>query len=104
MKLHVERQMATVLNVVADRFGFSRAELCGIRRQGALGSARRVAIYLAFRLIPTGLASLGWRFQGDHTTIRHALERVEQRRRDCAEFAAELTALRAKVLAAAAEA
>ena len=61
-------------------------------------------MHLAFRLVPTGLASLGWRFQGDHTTIRHALEYVEQRRRDCAEFAAELTALRAKVLAAPAEA
>jgi chromosomal replication initiation ATPase DnaA len=101
-KLPRRRQMATVLNVVGDHFGLSRAELCGARRDATLVPARLIAMYLASRLVAIGRASLGGVFQGDGTTIARALRTVGQRRRDDAELAAELAMLRAQILGAAA--
>jgi len=55
---------------------------------------RQVAMYLAKKLTPRSLPEIGRRFGGrDHTTVMHAVKRIEELRASDREIDADVTAL-----------
>ena len=67
-----------IQRAVAEHFGLTRDELLGRSRQQSVVRPRQIAIYLAKKLTRRSLPDLGRRFGGrDHTTIIHAIRRIE---------------------------
>ena len=80
---------------VAKRFGQSPDEIRSGRRHASLVRARHLAMYLAKQLTKLSLSEIG-RFFGnrDHSTVLHAIRKVEGETRRSATLREELLALR----------
>ena len=66
---------------VADYYALKMADLLSARRAREVARPRQVAMYLAKKLTPRSLPEIGRRFGGrDHTTVMHAVKRIEELR------------------------
>jgi chromosomal replication initiator protein len=64
---------------VAERYNIRLADMTSTRRLRAVARPRQVAMYLAKVLTPRSLAEIGRKFGGkDHTTVMHAVKKVEE--------------------------
>ena len=69
--------IARIMEVICDRFGLSRDELCSQRRSQDVAYPRQVAMYLSRELTSTSLPKIGKEFGGrDHTTVLHANAKI----------------------------
>ncbi len=67
-----------IQKAVADHFGLKQADLLNERRTRAVARPRHVAMYLAKQLTTRSYPDIGRRFGGrDHTTVLHAVRRIE---------------------------
>ena len=65
----------------ADNFGVSVIDLKGPRRTKQLALARQVAMYLLRKNLNMSLKEIGYCFNGkDHTTVMHAIAKIERLR------------------------
>jgi chromosomal replication initiator protein len=66
---------------VAEHFNIRLADMHSARRARAVARPRQVAMYLAKQLTSRSLPEIGRKFGGrDHTTVMHAVRRVEELR------------------------
>lgn len=66
---------------VADYYGLKLTELLSERRSREVARPRQIAMYLAKKLTPRSLPEIGRRFGNrDHTTVMHAVKKVEELR------------------------
>jgi len=66
---------------VADHYGLRMADMLSARRARAVARPRQVAMYLTKQLTPRSLPEIGRKFGGrDHTTVMHAIRRIEELR------------------------
>jgi chromosomal replication initiator protein len=66
---------------VAEHYGLRMADMLSARRARAVARPRQVAMYLAKQLTPRSLPEIGRKFGGrDHTTVMHAIRRIEELR------------------------
>lgn len=66
---------------VADYFNIKLSDLLSARRARQVARPRQVAMYLCKQLTSKSLPSIGRKFGGrDHTTVMHAVKRVEELR------------------------
>ncbi|MEO0079386.1 MAG: chromosomal replication initiator protein DnaA [candidate division WOR-3 bacterium] len=80
-----------IIAVVAEQFGISPQELRGTSRTKQFVLARQVAMFLMRTKLNLSLKEIGGYFGGkDHTTVMHALEKVERLRAKDTNFAARL--------------
>jgi len=87
---------------VAVAYGLDPRLLLSARRARAVVRPRQVAMWLASRLLPASPPQIGRAFGGrDHTTVTHALARVEAMRAADAAFAAFVDGLEAALAPAA---
>jgi chromosomal replication initiator protein len=64
---------------VAEHFNIRLAEMTSARRARAVARPRQVAMYLAKQLTSRSLPEIGRRFgDRDHTTVMHAIKKIEQ--------------------------
>ena len=67
-----------IQRVVARQYNVSRADLLSSRRTANVVRPRQVAMYLAKTLTLRSLPEIGRRFGGrDHTTVLHAVRKIE---------------------------
>lgn len=68
-----------VMRVVCEHYGVSRADLVSSKRTRNISTPRQIAMYLSKTLMPKkSLPEIGRRFGGrDHTTVLHAMRRIE---------------------------
>lgn len=67
-----------IQRVVARHFNVSKNELLSNRRTRAIVRPRQIAMYLAKVMTPRSLPEIGRRFGGrDHTTVLHAVRKIE---------------------------
>ncbi|MBA4759706.1 chromosomal replication initiator protein DnaA, partial [Sphingosinicella sp.] len=79
---------------VADYYAIKLSDLLSARRAREVARPRQVAMFLAKRLTPRSLPDIGRRFGGrDHTTVMHAVKRIEELRADDSELDADITRL-----------
>jgi chromosomal replication initiator protein len=68
----------TIKRLTAATWGVSLNDLVSQRRDGPTVRARHVAIYLARQMTPYSLPQIAFHFgKRDHTTIMHAVKRIE---------------------------
>jgi chromosomal replication initiator protein len=80
---------------VAEHFNIKLAEMSSARRSRAVARPRQVAMYLAKQLTSRSLPEIGRKFGGrDHTTVMHAVRKVEELRTADAAFAEDVELLR----------
>ena len=66
---------------VAEHYSLRMADMLSARRARAVARPRQVAMYLAKQLTPRSLPEIGRKFGGrDHTTVMHAIRRIEELR------------------------
>jgi chromosomal replication initiator protein len=64
---------------VAEHFNIRMADMVSSRKQRAIARPRQIAMYLAKRLTSRSLPEIGRKFGGrDHTTVMHAVRKVEE--------------------------
>lgn len=84
-----------IQKIVAKHFNVSRADLLSARRTRTVVRPRQIAMYLAKQLTPRSLPEIGRRFGGrDHTTVLHAVRKVESLMKDDTMIADDVTTLK----------
>ena len=67
-----------IQRVVAKHYNVSKSELLSNRRTRTIVKPRQVAMYLSKAMTPRSLPEIGRRFGGrDHTTVLHAVRKIE---------------------------
>lgn len=88
-----------IQQVVARHYEMTRTQLLADRRFKPIVRARHVAMYLAKTMTPRSLPEIGRRFGGrDHTTVIHAVRKVEADMAADEAFRAEVEMIRGKVM------
>jgi len=84
-----------IQRIVARQYNVSRADLLSSRRTANVVRPRQVAMYLAKVLTLRSLPEIGRRFGGrDHTTVLHAVRKIEHLAGNDSAFAEEIEALK----------
>ena len=80
---------------VAEHFNVRIADMHSARRARAVARPRQVAMYLAKQLTSRSLPEIGRKFGGrDHTTVMHAVRRIEELKTTDSSFAEDVDLLR----------
>ena len=80
-----------IQKVVAGHFDIKISDMHSARRSRMVARPRQIAMYLAKQLTTKSLPEIGRRFGGkDHTTVMHAVKRIEELMGQDSEFASEV--------------
>ncbi len=79
---------------VAEHFNISVKEMQSSRRARTVARPRQIAMYLAKQLTSRSLPEIGRKFDRDHTTVMHAVRKVEELIVEDASLAEDVDALR----------
>ncbi len=83
-----------IQKAVAEHYGLKQADLLCERRTRAVARPRHAAMYLAKQLTTRSYPDIGRRFGGrDHTTVLHAVKRIEVLKNEDVVLAADLDAI-----------
>jgi chromosomal replication initiator protein len=70
-----------IQKTVAEHFNIRMADMHSARRARAIARPRQIAMYLSKQLTTRSLPEIGRKFGGrDHTTVMHAVKKVEELR------------------------
>ena len=87
-----------IISLVARHFGVSDEEIVGERRTQRVAHARQAGMFMAKRMTGQSLAEIGRRFGGrDHTTVIHAVKKMERRMATDPDFAESIILLEQSV-------
>lgn len=80
---------------VAEHFNIKLSEMHSARRSRAVARPRQVAMYLSKQLTARSLPEIGRKFGGrDHTTVMHAVKKIDELRQSDQGFAEDVELLR----------
>jgi len=83
-----------IQKATAEHFGLKQADLISERRNRAVARPRQAAMWVAKQLTTRSLPDIGRRFGGrDHTTVLHAVRRIEELKLTDDQLARDLDAL-----------
>jgi chromosomal replication initiator protein len=84
-----------IMRKVAEHYCLRMSDMTSQRRARSVARPRQVAMYLAKTLTPKSLPEIGRRFGGrDHTTVIHAVRKIEQLSETDAQLAEDIELLR----------
>jgi chromosomal replication initiator protein len=87
-----------IQKTVAEHYSLTQADLISERRARAVARPRQVAMWLAKQITTRSLPDIGRRFGGrDHTTVLHAVRRIESLKADDATLARDVEVLLRKL-------
>ena len=87
-----------IQKTVAEHYGLKQADLISERRARAVARPRQVAMWLAKQITVRSLPDIGRRFGGrDHTTVLHAVRRIESLKAEDPQIARDVDALMRKL-------
>jgi chromosomal replication initiator protein len=87
-----------IQKTVSEHYGLKQADLISERRARAVARPRQVAMWLAKQITTRSLPDIGRRFGGrDHTTVLHAVRRIEQLKADDPAIARDVDVLLRKL-------
>lgn len=87
-------RIKSIQNAVASEWGVDVADIISRRQSKLISKPRHAAMYLARILTAHSLPEIGRAFGGrDHTTVMHAIKRVEERKQFDMEFRDKLAAV-----------
>lgn len=84
-----------ILRMITKHFGVSRSDILSSRRNRSIVRPRQVGMYLAKNLTSRSLPEIGRRFGNrDHTTVLHAIRKIEQLMAEAMSFKEEVELLK----------
>ena len=87
-----------IISIVAKHFHVGEHEIVGHRRTQRVAEARQTGMFIAKRMTGQSLAEIGRRFGGrDHTTVIHAVKKMERRMATDPDFAESIILLEQSV-------
>ena len=87
-----------IQKTVAEHYSLKQADLISERRARAVARPRQVAMWLAKQITTRSLPDIGRRFGGrDHTTVLHAVRRIEQLKAEDPQIARDVDLLLRKL-------
>jgi chromosomal replication initiator protein len=87
-----------IQKATSEHFGLKQADLISERRNRSIARPRQAAMWLAKQLTTRSLPDIGRRFGGrDHTTVLHAVRRIEALKAGDAQLSRDLEALARKL-------
>ncbi len=87
-----------IQKAVAEHYGLTQADLLSERRARAVARPRQAAMWIAKQITTRSLPDIGRRFGGrDHTTVLHAVRRIEALKADDPALARDLDVLLRKL-------
>ncbi len=87
-----------IQKVTAEHFGLKQSDLISQRRTRSVARPRQAAMWLAKKLTTRSLPDIGRRFgDRDHTTVLHAVRRIEELRATDTQLARDLETLTRKL-------
>ncbi len=87
-----------IQKATAEHFGLKQADLISERRTRAVARPRQAAMWLAKQMTTRSLPDIGRRFGGrDHTTVIHAVRRIDELRAADPQLARDLEVLQRKL-------
>ncbi|MFC3071148.1 chromosomal replication initiator protein DnaA [Phenylobacterium soli] len=87
-----------IQKTVAEHYSLKQADLISERRARAVARPRQVAMWLAKQITTRSLPDIGRRFGGrDHTTVLHAVRRIEALKTEDATIARDIDVLMRKL-------
>jgi chromosomal replication initiator protein len=87
-----------IQRIVARHYNVSRGDLLSARRTANVVRPRQVAMYLAKTMTLRSLPEIGRRFGGrDHTTVLHAVRKIELLITNDTALAAEIESLKGQI-------
>ena len=87
-----------IQKATAEHFGMKQTDLLSERRTRAVARPRQAAMYLAKQMTTRSLPDIGRRFGGrDHTTVLHAVRRIEELKAGDPVLSADLEAIARKL-------
>jgi chromosomal replication initiator protein len=88
-----------IIRIVAEHSGITKQDILSSRRTANVVLPRQVAMYLAKTLTLRSLPEIGRRFGGrDHTTVLHAVRKIEGKAKTDRAFAEEVELLKRRIL------
>lgn len=79
---------------IAEKYNIKISDMSSSRRSRAIARPRQIAMYLAKNLTQKSLADIGKKFGGkDHTTVMHAIKKIEQLITEDKDFAEDIKLL-----------
>lgn len=88
-----------IKRIVAAHFGISVIEMDSRRRARAVSRPRQIAMFMAKTLTTYSLPDIGRRFGGkDHTTVIHAVRKVQELAKEDEAFRETLADIEAKII------
>ena len=83
-----------IQKAVAEHYGLSQADIISERRARVVARPRQAAMWIAKQITTRSLPDIGRRFGGrDHTTVLHAVRRIEALKQDDPVLARDLDAI-----------
>jgi chromosomal replication initiator protein len=84
-----------ILRIVSRHFAVSKADIMSDRRHRSVVRPRQIGMYLAKQLTSRSLPEIGRRFGNrDHTTVLHAIRKIEQLMNDDNQLREEIELLK----------
>ncbi len=88
----------TILDATAETFGFSIEDLCGPSRRRPLVIARQVGMYVFREITDFSYPAIAKEFGGrDHTTVIHAVSKIEKEMKEKRQIFDQVTGLITKI-------
>ena len=86
-----------IFSAMTDRYGISRADMVGKKREKAIAEARHISIYLIREITEMSFPNIGKLYDRDHTTILSSYQKISRRVATDPAFALELGELRKQI-------
>ena len=83
-----------IFSAITDRYGISREDMVGKKREKAIAEARHISIYLIREITEMSLPNIGKLYDRDHTTVLSSYQKISRRVKSDPVFALELNELR----------
>ncbi|WP_433597061.1 chromosomal replication initiator protein DnaA [Limosilactobacillus reuteri] len=93
-----EISIATIQKQVADFYNITQGDILGKKRVKQIVLPRQIAMYLSRELTDSSLPKIGNEFGGkDHTTVLHAIDKIEAELKKDTDLQNDITKLKAKL-------
>lgn len=86
-----------IFSAMTDRYGISRADMVGKKREKAIAEARHISVYLIREITEMSFPNIGKLYDRDHTTILSSYQKISRRVATDPAFALELGELRKQI-------
>ena len=93
-----EISIATIQKQVADFYNITQGDILGKKRVKQIVMPRQIAMYISRELTDSSLPKIGNEFGGkDHTTVLHAIDKIETELKKDTDLQNDITKLKAKL-------